>query len=170
MKGLKNMVIDPRAYDDLLSDVVPQVRWIDTAIDKLVEPMFNTKSTAYSGDGDQFRSIREMARRNFPEEYSNNEWYAMARVVGILVDKHHVALAKDPGVYESRDRAIDCVVYELFRLRFILLGNELESKRTMGRVNVVNTGNIACQGEHNEHPKCNCQGNSRKLSFDDLAD
>lgn len=164
------MMIDPRSFTELTNSNISQDRWIDLAVEKLIDPMFYTKSTAYSDNSDQFHSIRELARRNFPKEYESNEWYAMARVVGILVDKHHVALAKTPDVYENRDRAVDCVVYEFFRLRFILLGNELEKSHTLEQIqekchmNTIESKGL--QGaEVHECSECNCKGNNKKLPF-----
>ncbi len=168
------MMTDPRSFTELTNSNVSQDRWIDLAVEKLIDPMFYTKSTAYSDNSDQFHSIRELARRNFPKEYEANEWYAMARVVGILVDKHHVALAKTPDVYENRDRAVDCVVYEFFRLRFILLGNELEKSHTLEQIqekcqtSPLASGKLQGAGVH-ECSKCNCKENNRKLPFDYLV-
>ena len=168
------MMTDPRSFTELTNSNVSQDSWIDMAVEKLIDPMFYTKSTAYSDNSDQFHSIRELARRNFPKEYEANEWYAMAHVVGILVDKHHVALAKTPDVYENRDRAVDCVVYEFFRPRFILLGNELEKSHTLEQIQekcqMSKMESEKLQGAVvHECSKCNCKGNNRKLSFDYLA-
>lgn len=174
MKGPKKMMTNPRSFTELTNSNLSQDRWIDLAVEKLIDPMFYTKSTAYSDNSDQFHSIRELARRNFPKEYEANEWYAMAHVVGILVDKHHVALAKTPDVYENRDRAVDCVVYEFFRLRFILLGNELEKSHTLEQIqekcqmSTLESEKLQGAVVH-ECSKCNCKGNNRKLSFDYLA-
>lgn len=162
------MMTDPRSFTELTNSNVSQDRWIDLAVEKLIDPMFYTKSTAYSDNSDQFHSIRELARRNFPKEYEANEWYAMAHVVGILVDKHHVALAKTPDVYENRDRAVDCVVYEFFRLRFILLGNELEKSHTLEQIQekcqmgTLDSGKLE-GATLREYSECNCKGNSKKL-------
>lgn len=159
------MLSDPRTFTELINSNLPQAKWIDNAVEKLIAPMFYTKGTAYGNTEDQFHAIRELARRNFPKEYEENEWYAMARVVGILVDKHHIALAKSPAVYENRDRAIDCVVYEFFRLRFILLGDEVENSRALATIKRICRG-----GQDNEHCKGHCNGDCGKLSTTDVVD
>lgn len=161
---MKKMAIDPKKISSLIDSVIPQDQWVENAVERLIAPMFYTKTSAYGATGDQFHSIREIARRNFPKEYEDNEWYAMARVVGILVDKHHVALAKSPAVYENRDRAIDCVVYEFFRLRFIILGDELENSRALENIKRI------CEGDLHEHKECNCQGRCRELSNVNMVD
>lgn len=156
-------MIDPRSLTELTNSTLSQDLWIDNAVNKLVTPMFHTKNSAYGGTDGQFHTIREIARRNFPDEYQQNEWYAMARVVGILADKHHIALSKSPGVYENRDRAIDCIVYEFFRLRFIILGDELETSRTLGNIQRI------CKGEQDEHQDCDCQGRCRELCSSNMV-
>lgn len=106
----------------LLTDLnLSNAEWIPVCINSLILPKFTTKNKAYSRGADEWHNIRQMAARNFPEEFTTDPFTAMARVCGLVKDKHEVTLAKSINVPEGDDRLIDCVIYDLFRLRLKLL-------------------------------------------------
>lgn len=126
-------------------ETMPHAEWISNVIQKAITDKFKHKNSTYGATDNQYYNFEVLAQRHFPQEYQENKWYAMARIVGVLVDKHQATLAKDPGCDENVDRASDCVIYELFRLRFIMLGNKL----CMNNDNTVSTEQQCTVKEYN---------------------
>ena len=112
----------------LLDQNLSNAEWIEECIKALVLPKFGEKNKSYANGVDEFHNIRQMAARNFPEEFHNDPWAAMARVCGVVKDKHEVALARTVHVPEGEERLLDCIVYDLFRLRFKMLSDAEAAK------------------------------------------
>ena len=94
--------------------------WIKSTLCNDIVPMFERKNREY-GDTDAFRddalaTIKQIGMRNFPGLYPKYPYLAMVKGIGVLEDKHLVALAMDPTTNDYLGKAMDCVVYSLFRL------------------------------------------------------
>ena len=107
----------------LLDPNLSNAEWITACVEALVLPKFGEKNKSYANGLDELHNIRQMAARNFPEEFINDKWAAMARVSGVVKDKHEVALARTVHVPEGEERLLDCLVYDFFRLRFKMLSD-----------------------------------------------
>lgn len=130
--------------NSILTDpTASNAEWIKECIEKLVLPQFLEKNKSYANGVDEWHNIRQMAARNFPEEYAETPWLAMARVCSIVKDKHEVALARSLTVPECEDRLKDCLVYDLFRLRLHMLHEAtVQGAKTCSRPVVSNVHDL----------------------------
>lgn len=105
----------------LTSKAASQYQWIAELVNSVILPKFAEKNKSYGKDSDEFYNLRQSAQRYYAELYANDPYAAMAKVAGFLKDKHEVTLAKTVNVSEAEERMLDCIIYDLFRLRFKLL-------------------------------------------------
>lgn len=115
-----------------VSQDIPQSEWIDICLSEKIKPLLQCKTGAYGSVSNEFYTVDALARRNFPSEYEQNPWYAMVKVVNLLVDKHNVALSANTQVYESEERMIDCIIYAFLRYRLAVLGKQYELEKQQG--------------------------------------
>lgn len=94
--------------------------WINSTTTNRIVPMFLKKNKEYglkdSEVIDVLATVKQIGARNFPGLYSKHPYLAMVKGLGILEDKHLVALSMDPTTSDYLGKAIDCVIYSLFRL------------------------------------------------------
>ena len=105
----------------LTSTTASQYQWIAELINSVILPKFAEKNKSYGKDADEFYNLRQSAQRYYSDLYERDPYAAMAKVAGFLKDKHEVTLAKTVNVPEAEERMLDCIIYDLFRLRFKLM-------------------------------------------------
>ncbi len=108
------------------------INWIKGNYANHILPMFLKKNNEYGSDKqnlqDVLATIRQLGARNFPGLYSKHPYLAMVKAIGVLEDKHLIALAMNPTTNDYLGKAMDCVIYSLFRLFLLRKHNEIMDK------------------------------------------
>lgn len=118
----------------LTSTTTSQYQWIAELINSVILPKFAEKNKSYGKGADEFYNLRQSAQRYYSELYEDDPYAAMAKVAGFLKDKHEVTLAKSVNVPEAEERMLDCIIYDLFRLRFKLMQDASLAKDSSSEV------------------------------------
>ena len=108
------------------------IKWIKGSYANRILPMFLKKNNEYGADRhnlqDVLATINQLGARNFPGLYSKHPYLAMVKAIGVLEDKHLIALAMNPTTNDYLGKAMDCVIYSLFRLFLLQKHNEVIAK------------------------------------------
>lgn len=102
------------------------INFVDDTMNANVYAVFNTKNKDYGGEDDILKTLRTVARDNFPGDYAINPYIAMYKAANVLVDKHNATLHKIDLSESAQDRLVDVLLYTLFKMILLRKAEDYE--------------------------------------------